>query len=223
MSKVLISGTSSGIGKAAAEKFLSMGHEVYGLDIKPSSIENPHYHHYIADVSKKSSLPDIDGVEYLFSNAGVQGHDEIKINLMGSMNVVEKYAFNPAIKSVLINASSSAHTGFEFAEYSASKAGLLGYTKNVAWRLAKQYKATCNSISFGGVLTSLNDEVMNDERCWKAIMDVTPLKKWVSLEEAGDWVYFLTLINKSCSGQDILIDNGEKDLNCTFVWPEFQK
>lgn len=223
MSKVLISGTSSGIGKAAAEKFLSMGHEVYGLDIKPSSIENPHYHHYIADVSKKSSLPDIDGVEYLFSNARVQGHDEIKINLMGSMNVVEKYAFNPAIKSVLINASSSAHTGFEFAEYSASKAGLLGYTKNVAWRLAKQYKATCNSISFGGVLTSLNDEVMNDERCWKAIMDVTPLKKWVSLEEAGDWVYFLTLINKSCSGQDILIDNGEKDLNCTFVWPEFQK
>lgn len=222
MSKVLISGTSSGIGKAAAEKFLSMGHEVYGLDIKPSSIENPHYHHYIADVSKKSSLPDIDGVEYLFSNAGVQGHDEIKINLMGSMNVVEKYAFNPAIKSVLINASSSAHTGFEFAEYSASKAGLLGYAKNVAWRLAKQYKATCNSISFGGVLTSLNDEVMNDERCWNAIMDVTPLKKWVSLEEAGDWVYFLTLINKSCSGQDILIDNGEKDLNCTFVWPQFQ-
>ncbi len=222
MSKVLISGTSSGIGKAAAEKFLSMGHEVYGLDIKPSSIDNPHYHHYIADVSKKSSLPDIDGVEYLFSNAGVQGHDEIKINLMGSMNVVEKYAFNPAIKSVLINASSSAHTGFEFAEYSASKAGLLGYAKNVAWRLAKQYKATCNSISFGGVLTSLNDEVMNDEKCWKAIMDVTPLKKWVSLEEAGDWVYFLTLINKSCSGQDILIDNGEKDLNCTFVWPEFQ-
>ena len=64
------------------------------------------------------------------------------------MNVVEKYAFNDKIKAVLINASSSAHTGFEFAEYSASKAGLLGYTKNVAWRLAKEYKAICNSISF---------------------------------------------------------------------------
>jgi 3-oxoacyl-[acyl-carrier protein] reductase len=54
-------------------------------------------------------------------------------------------------------------------------------------------------------------------------MDVTPLKKWVSLEEAAEWVYFLTVINKSCSGQDVLIDNGEKDLNCTFVWPNFGK
>ena len=64
---------------------------------------------------------------------------------------------------------------------------------------------------------------MNDEASWKAIMDVTPLKKWVSLEEAAEWVYFLTVINKSCSGQDVLIDNGEKDLNCTFVWPNFGK
>ena len=223
MSLVLITGTSSGIGLAAAKKFLSLGHEVHGIDIKPSAINDEKYHHHIADVSNKDSLPDIPGVEILFSNAGVQGKDEIKTNLVGSMNVVEKYAFNDKIKAVLINASSSAHTGFEFAEYSASKAGLLGYSKNVAWRLAKKYKAICNSISFGGVLTSLNDAVMNDEASWKAIMDVTPLKKWVSLEEAAEWVYFLTVINRSCSGQDVLIDNGEKDLNCTFVWPNFGK
>ena len=29
---ILISGTSSGIGKAAALKFLKMGHNVYGVD-----------------------------------------------------------------------------------------------------------------------------------------------------------------------------------------------
>ena len=223
MSRILITGTSSGIGLAAAKKFLAMGHEVYGIDVQPSAIEDVSYHHFIADVSEKESLPNVEGVEYLFSNAGVQGKDEIKVNLIGSMNVVEKYAFNPHIKSVLINASSSAHTGFEFAEYSASKAGLLGYTKNVAWRLAKAYKATCNSVSFGGVVTPLNNEVMDDKASWDAIMDVTPLKKWVSLEEAAEWIYFLTVINKSASGQDVLIDNGEKDLNCTFVWPGFDK
>ena len=94
--------------------------------------------------------------------------------------------------------------------------------KNVAWRLAKKYRATVNSISFGGVSTPLNHPVMEKEEAWKQIMDVTPLKKWTSPEEAAEWIYFLTIINSSCTGQDILVDNGEKDLNCTFVWPGFQ-
>ena len=51
-------------------------------------------------------------------------------------------------------------------------------------------------------------------------MEATPLKKWATLEEVCDWIYFLTVINKSASGQDILIDNGEYNLNSTFVWPK---
>ena len=81
--------------------------------------------------------------------------------------------------------SASGHTGAEFPLYSASKGGVLTYTKNVALRLAK-YGATCNSLDFGGVLTDLNKPVTEDKELWDKIMALTPLKKWMTVEEAAD-------------------------------------
>ena len=220
--KVLITGSSNGIGKATAELFLGTGHQVVGLDMAETSIVDPNYIHITADISKKESLPEIGEVEILINCAGVQSEDsgyrDIDVNLKGTINVTEKYAFQRAIKSVLIIASASAHTGAEFPAYSASKGGLLAYTRNAAIRLAK-FGATCNSISPGGVRTDLNKPVMDDPDLWKRIMDVTPLKKWAEPQEIAQWCYFLTTINQSCTGQDIIIDNGETHLNSSFVWP----
>lgn len=217
--KVLITGSSKGIGLAAANRFLKLGHEVIGIDLLPSNIDHPNYHHFIADISKKKQLPDIKDINIIFNNAGKQNDHDIDNNLVGTINVTEKYAFQDQIKSVLFNASASARSGFEFPEYVASKAGVVGYMKNVATRLAT-YGATANSISLGGVLTDSNAPVLEDEDSWNQIMEATPLKKWATLEEVCDWVYFLTVTNKSASGQDILIDNGEFNLNSTFVWPK---
>jgi 3-oxoacyl-[acyl-carrier protein] reductase len=91
--------------------------------------------------------------------------------------------------------------------------------KNVAVRLAK-YGAVVNSISPGGVLTESNRPVIEDPELWDRIMAVTPLKKWATEEELAEWIWFLTAVNRSASGIDILIDNGELGLNSTFVWPE---
>lgn len=217
--KVLITGSSKGIGQTVANRFLEYGHEVIGIDLLPSSINHKNYTHYIADVSKKSSLPNIKDVEIIFNNAGKQNDHDIANNLVGAMNVTEKYAFQDKIKAILFNASASARSGFEFPEYVASKAGLVGYMKNVAVRLA-EFGATANSISLGGVLTDSNAPVMENEEAWNEVMEATPLKKWATLNEVCDWVYFLTVVNKSASGEDILIDNGEFNLNSTFVWPK---
>lgn len=48
--KVLITGTSQGIGKALAELYLDKGHEVVGLDRQASSIADAHYTLIICDV-----------------------------------------------------------------------------------------------------------------------------------------------------------------------------
>ena len=218
---ILITGTSSGIGNACAIKYLNEGHIVYGLDIKEATINNPNYHHFICDIKNKESLPNISNINIIFNNAGMQNSDDdIDNNLKGTINVTEKYAFNSSIKSILFNASASARSGYEFPEYVASKAGIVGYMKNVAVRCSK-FNATVNSISLGGVLTDSNDLVMKDKKLWNDIMKVTPLKKWMTKEEVSEWVYFLTVINKSMTGQDLLIDNGELDLNSTFVWPDY--
>ena len=217
--KILITGSSSGIGLSVSKYFLSKGFEVVGLDEKPSQINNPHYQHFVCDISH-DDLPEVDGIEYLFNNAGKQNsEDDIQNNLVGTIRVTKKYGFQDSVKSILFNASASARTGFEFDYYVASKAGIVGYMRHVASLLAKK-GVTVNSISLGGVLTDSNKPVMEDSESWKKIMDVTPLKKWASLDEIDNWVYFLLVINQSMSGQDLLIDNGEANLNNTFVWPE---
>ena len=215
--RVLITGSSKGIGLAVAQMFLDKGHVVIGMDILPPAIDHPNYIHYVRDISKKRTLPEIDGIEIIFSNAGTQNKNDIENNLVGAMNITEKYAFQDKNKSVLFNASASARSGFEFPIYVASKAGVVGYMKNVATRLA-EFGATCNSLSLGGVLTESNAPVMENKRSWEQIMNVTPLKKWMTLNEVCDWVYFLTVTNKSMTGQDILVDNGEYNSNSTFVW-----
>lgn len=214
----MITGTSQGIGKAIAERFLESGDTVIGIDRKGSSIESERYTHYECDVRDKEKLPEISDIEILINNAGTQNEEDIDINLKALIYITEKYGIHPGIKSILNIGSASGHTGAEFPEYCASKGGVLAYTKNVAMRIAS-YGATCNSLDPGGVLTPLNDCVMNDPVLWAQIMDETPLKKWATPEEIAQWAYFLTVTNSFCTGQNILVDGGES-INYHFVWKD---
>lgn len=214
--KILITGSSRGIGKAVAELFLDEGHFVVGIDRRGPSIEHVSYQHYTCDVRDYESLPDIAEVEILVNNAGTQNEDDIETNLKALIHLTEKYGVQESIRSILNIGSASAHTGSEFPEYCASKGGVVAYTKNVALRVAA-FGATCNSLDPGGVLTPLNECVMNDAECWEQIMEQTPLKKWATPEEIAQWAYFLTVVNTFCTGQSIIVDGGES-INSHFVW-----
>ena len=216
---ILITGTSSGIGKGCAEYFLKEGHLVYGFDKDTSTISHPAYTHFCLDIRDKSAYPKLSPVNIVINNAGVQDGDDIDVNLKGTISITEHYAIHPAIRSVIMIGSASGHTGSEFPEYAASKGGVLAYTKNVAMRIAP-YQATCNSLDFGGVLTELNRPVMEDESLWNQIMELTPLKRWMTVEEAAQWIYFMSVTNRFCTGQNILIDGLEAG-NCSFIWPEY--
>ena len=216
--KILITGSSQGIGKAIAELFLKNGHSVTGFDRQPSAIANEHYTHYQLDICRSDLLPEINDVDVLINNAGTQNENDIETNLKALIAVTEKYGVRKGIRSVLSIGSASGHTGSEFPEYCASKGGVIAYTKNVAMRIAP-FGATCNSLDPGGVFTPLNDCVINDPELWAQIMEETPLKKWATVEEIANWAYFLTVTNTFCTGQSIIVDGGES-VNRKFIWKD---
>lgn len=214
--KVLVTGSSNGIGKAITEKFLKEKHEVIGIDIDKQTIFNDNYTH-IQESILSNNLPILDDIDILINNAGVQNSiDDIDVNLKGTINITEKYGLNKNIKSIIFIASASATTGAEFPRYVASKGGLVSYMKYVAQEVAK-YQATANSISPGGVITDLNKHILEDKKLYEAVLNETLLNRWAEPEEIAELTYYLAIINKSITGQDILIDNGEF-LKSNFIW-----
>ena len=247
MNHILITGTSRGIGRAIALKFLENGWQVTGMDRQPADevfsgwmdenakrqpeqtgaelsggLMKRHdaatgiYRHIQLDILT-DDLPQLEEVQILINNAGVQNSGrDIDVNLKGTIRITETYGLHPGIRSILFIASASASTGSEFPEYAASKGGVVAYMKNVALRAAV-YGATSNSLSPGGVITSLNDHILEDPVLWEAVLQESMLHKWMTLEEVADWAWFLTVVNRSMTAQDVLVDNGEA-ARSNFIW-----
>ena len=214
---VLVTGTSSGIGQAIAQRFLDAGYEVHGLDVAPATIAHPLYTHWQGDIRDEvpAGLP--EDHEILVNNAGtLEESDAIDVNLVGTIRFAERFVDSPALRSILFIASASARNGAEFPQYVASKAGIVGYMKNLALAVAPR-GITCNSISPGGVITPANDHILQDEGLYARVLGETLLGKWALAEEVADLAFFLTVTNRSITGEDILMDNGEM-LKSNFVW-----
>ena len=60
------------------------------------------------------------------------------------------------------------------------------------------------------MLTGLEPKLYAHKELVDAVANENLLNKWITPEEAAEWVYFVSVKNKSMTGQVILIDNGEQ-------------
>ena len=144
---VLITGTSSGVGRESAIKFLREGFIVYGLDVNKSTIENSNYYHFICDISKVEQLPELKDISYIVNNAGIVTPQirAIDINLIGYINIIEKYGYDRELKSIVNIGSTASIKGYDNIRYCVSQGGRDALTKWVANNLGNDERhVICN-------------------------------------------------------------------------------
>jgi NAD(P)-dependent dehydrogenase (short-subunit alcohol dehydrogenase family) len=206
----LITGGTSGIGVAIANRFFDAGCKVIatGLpDEKPSSSLN----HEITVASLNVSDPEsierlvagVDELDVLVNAAGIircraefdleQFKTVIDVNLVGSMRMCT--ACNPLLQkqggAVVNVASMYSFFGAGLAPvYSASKGGVAQLTKSLAVAWAAD-KIRVNAIAPGWIATPLTQPLRDDPVRNTAIIDRTPLKRWGQPDDVAGAVIFL--------------------------------
>ena len=234
---VLITGGSRGIGAEVARHFNERNAKVIvtctntknidGLDNK--GFKN-NINYLSLDLSSKESIKSFVSIinkefsiDILINNAGVNKIDEItrlrekdwdwinNINLRGPYLLTKELAKKMILAKsghiIYIASIFGVVSKAKRAAYSASKWGLVGFTKAVALDLA-EYNIMVNAISPGFVNTELTKKILSNEEI-KEITDMIPVKRFASPEEIAKVILFLSSdYNKYLSGQNIIIDGG---------------
>ncbi len=172
-----------------------------------------------AEALVKSVLADFERVDILVNNAGItkdtlmlrmseeQWDQVIEVNLKSVFNLT-KHILRPMLKNragSIINMSSivgiSGNAGQ--ANYAASKAGIIGFTKSIAKEVGSR-SIRCNAITPGFIETEMTGEL--DEKVKEAYLSSIPMKRLGAAEEVADACVFLgSDLSKYVSGQVISV------------------
>jgi len=220
---VLITGASSGIGKATAKAFLEKGARVivFGLHKPDYDCE---FHK--VDVSKeeeiKQAFEKIKSVDVLINNAGIAELSALEKTSSESMNRMvdvnfkgvfwmSKYAISKINSNgCIINiASICAFKNFEgYGIYSATKAAVVSITKTLALELAER-KIRVNAISPGATDTPIWEKMYDKDA--KEEMEETgkssPSRRVGKPEEIANAAVFICE-NDFLNGENLIIDGG---------------
>ena len=223
----MVTGASSGIGRAQALTFLENGYRVYGVD----KGENPGFlnelRFFKMDLTEDltplfTSLPEVD---ILCNTAGIlddyrplhETRDEdweqiFALNLTATMKITRFYLQKMLEKKsgIIINVCSIASflAGGGGAAYTASKHALAGLTKQIALDYADQ-NIQVFGLAPGAVKTAMTAADFEPGGLADWVAEETPIKRWLDPQEVADVSLFLASGKAAAmQGEIIKIDGG---------------
>ena len=182
----------------------------------------------IGDVSKSAdaqriveeAVAALGSVDVLVNNAGITRdklmlkmteedfEQVLKVNLTGTFNMTQSVLkpMTKARQGAIINLSSVVGLAGNIgqANYAASKAGLIGFSKSVAREVAAR-NIRVNCIAHGFIASDMTDVL--PEKIKEASLALIPMKRFGTPEEVADVALFLAG-QEYLTGQVITIDGG---------------
>ena len=232
--RVLITGSTQGIGKAMVAAFVKAGYHVCvhcSKDLEKAERVRAEIGAQQAVVCDLSNMDEVNAlyektgaVDCLILNASVQYKElwqdiaddtfdkQIDINLKSTLKLMQ--AYYPAMKEkgfgriVTIGSVNQYRQHSELSVYSATKCAVKKLVEVIAKEVAP-YGVTVNNIAPGAIATPRNQDVYNDEERRKAVESVIPMGRFGTPEDCvGAALMLCSEQGAYITGADIIIDGG---------------
>ncbi|MCA9399022.1 MAG: 3-oxoacyl-[acyl-carrier-protein] reductase [Candidatus Omnitrophica bacterium] len=237
--KVVVTGSTRGIGKEIAKAFADEGANVVILGRNGELADqvrdeirqkNQNAESFACDVTNLENVTEIvnkildkyRGVDILINNAGItkdnlllrmsesDWDDVMNVNLRGVFNCTKAFTkvMLRAKKGKIINVSSviGIMGNVGQANYAASKAGIIGFTKSIAREIASR-GITVNAVAPGYITTDMTAQLKEEMR--DEILKKIPLNRLGDPGDVANVCLFLASDEANyITGQTIVVDGG---------------